>query len=315
MSHWVKAILEDACSQHHQMPEHVRKGVNRIIEIVEASTEFQFRSKGSEKVADELAICDNLVEMSQLLWNAATESGFQNFALFVMSQGDGHAFPSRYCTSMSKDWMARYRARSYQYVDPILHWAKNGDGMFLFSDAKSNAPMVKSFWDDADKYGVGRNGICYATTRPNGARLGVSYFTEDTAEHTRESCRVNGYDLKVISQLAIECFCYLSAGEKLESNVLSLEELRFLHLLATSDYPENAMGLSGVFGGNKALQISIRKKLNVQTVFQAVSIASAKRWFDSLPYYDEEIVSPFVELSGWNVAEADSEETPRLQDI
>ena len=306
MSHWVKAILEDACSQQRQMPEHVRKGVNRIIEIVEASPEFQFRSKGSEKIADELSTCDHLVEMSQLLWSAAINCGFQNFALFVMSQGDARTFPSRYCTSLSKDWMARYQERSYQYVDPVLHRAKNGDGMFLFSDAKSDAPMVKSYWSDADKHGVGRNGICYATTRPNRSRLGVSYFTENTAEHTRESCRRNGYDLKAISQLAIECFCYLSGGETLEDGVLSVEELRFLHLLATSDHPENALSLHGVFGGNKALQVSVRKKLNVQTVFQAISIASSKRWFDALPYYDEEIVNPFVELSGWDVAKANS---------
>lgn len=306
MSHWVKAILEDACDLQRQMPEHVRKGVNRIIEIVEASTEIQFRSKGSEKIADELSTCDHLVEMSQLLWSAATNSGFQNFALFVISQGDARVFPSRYCTSLSKDWMTRYQERSYQYVDPVLHRAKNGDGIFLFSDAKSNAPMVKLFWDDADKHEVGRNGICYATTRPDGARLGLSYFTKNTAEQTRESYRLNGYDLKVISQLAIECFCYLSAGEALEDNVLSTEELRFLHMLATSDHPENALSLNGVFGGNKALQVSVRQKLNVKTVFQAISIASAKRWFDALPYYDEEIVSPFVELSGWNVAEADN---------
>ena len=163
--------------------------------------------------------------------------------------------------------------------------------------------MTEAFWDDAEKFRAGRSGFCFSSTRPSGARLGVTFSTNDTDARSAELFRLNGHDLTVIAQLAIECFCYLSSGDGLSEEPLSMEELRFLHTLATSPNPEKALTISSNYGGNKSLQDSIRKKLNVSTVFQAISIASSMRWFDMLPFSSEDAVRPFPGLTGWELAE------------
>ncbi len=108
----------------------------------------------------------------------------------------------------------------------------------------------------------------------------------------------NRYDLKVISQLAIECFCYLSHAGESEENGLSQKELKFLHTLATADNPKRAFDQVAAFEGNVQIQASICQKLNVTTVFQAIALASSKRWFDSLSYYSEEVITPVPKLAG-----------------
>lgn len=302
MTHWVQVILEDTIWGQKKLPAHVRDGLKRIEEMAISSEVIQFRTHEFEEIADELSICDDLSELSLLLWRAATSAGFQHFSLFVVNQGRSPTSAHRMCTSYKKDWLDVYQEKSYQYVDPIVAKAKSTDGKFLFSEASNSAPMVQAFWDDAEKHNIGRNGLCYVVTRSDGTRIAISFSICGTEKKASESIRLNTYDLEIIAQLAIECFCYTSTGSSLNDQLLSTNELRFLHVLATSANPESALSQMPAFGGNEAMQSSIRKKLGVQTIFQAISIACSKQWFDNLPFYPDEIVSSSTPLSGWQVA-------------
>ncbi|MGC3941007.1 autoinducer binding domain-containing protein [Roseobacter sp. EG26] len=312
MSHWIRVLIEDAMDGQRQLPEHVRSGLKRVAGIMEASDVTQFRTQEFESIADEISFCSELSELSRLLWRATTSIGFQHFCLFVIKQGDEPGFGSRLCTSYSKEWLKRYEKERYQFVDPIYTCAEEKDGHFLFSEIKSESPLVQDFWRELDSYRIGRNGICFALTRPSGARLGVSFSSGGAESKVRETIRLNKHDLSVIARLAIECFCQVSANSDLTAEALSTNELRFLHMLATNPHPEKALLVTPNFGGNKALQTSIRNKLNVETVFQAIAIASSMRWFDSLPYNYDEAIRPFPELKGLDV-KADAKETISIE--
>ena len=299
MSHWVRVIIDDATAANTRLPEHIMSGLKRIAKIVEVSDVVQFRTDELATIADDISMCTDLTELSNLLWQATTGSGFQNFSLFVLSQGRSATFPSRFCTSLSDEWLGQYFSKSYQYIDPVVNRASQEDGDFLFSELTYSFPMVEEFWKDAEKHKVGRNGFCRASTRPDGARLAVAFMTSANAHMTRENTRLNAYDLAAIAELAIECFCCLSSGYVAYEDELTVQELRFLHMIATSQNPEAALLQLPCYGSNKSLQNSIRKKLGVKTIFQAVSVASSTRLFDDLPYYKDEVISPFPKLAGW----------------
>lgn len=302
MTHWVQVILEDTVWGQRKLPDHVIEGLKRIKEMALSSDVVQFRTQEFEEIADELSICDDLNELSLLLWRAATTCGFQHFCLFVVNQGNSPTFASRMCNSYMPEWLEHYQRNSFQYVDPIFAKAKKTNGSFLFSEASNSSPVVQAFWEDAERYGVGRNGVCYVITRPDSSRIALSFSTCDIKEIADAKIRLNAFDLGSIAQLAIECFCYNSAVSLSDDNVLSDDELRFLHLLTTNSNPEVALSLIPTFGGNESIQSSIRRKLGVQTIFQAVSIACSKQWFDKLPFYRDEIVSSCDSLSGWGIA-------------
>ncbi|MFD1158078.1 autoinducer binding domain-containing protein [Roseovarius aestuarii] len=272
--------------------------MRRIAELIENSGVHTYRTDELCDIGEELSECGNLTELSELMWQAASATGFQNFAIFVIQQGSSGAFRSRICTSFKDSWVARYQEKSYQFIDPVIARSASEDGWFLFSELHSNAPMIESFWEDAENFGVGRNGLCFSISRKDGARIGVSFSTANTKEKVDALVRLNGYDLQFIAHLAVDSFCYTSRGPSLPDDTLSMKELRFLYTLASSPDPTEALEISAGYGSNKALQSSIRRKLNVDTVFQALTIVAAKGWFNQLPFDQTEVSKPFPALAG-----------------
>lgn len=296
MPHWVNAIIEEVSWDRKRMPAHVWSGLKRIAEIVESSDMHHFRTRELETIADALTECASMDELAELLWNAAVNTGFQNCALFVLNQGKAGAFKSRVCASYDEAWIARYQQRNYQYIDPVIVRASVRDGSFLFSETDNRSPVVKAFWDDAEQHGIGRNGICFVATHTDGSRLGVSFATTNTVSETKELARLNEHDLDVLARIAIDCFCYLSKGESLPDDTLTISELRFLHSLATSTNSREAPVHTECSESNASLQASIEKKLKVETIFQALNIAISMRWFDLLPYEVNEVSRSFSGL-------------------
>lgn len=298
MKHWIHTVLEEAFWLTKSRPSHITNGMKRIVQLVEEMPVHPFRTIELERVADDLSECTDLNQLSKLMWQAATSTGFQHFAIFVIRQGSNGALKSRICTSYHQAWIERYHAKSYQYVDPVIAEASRTDGWFLYEHLQNDSPLVRSFWEDARQHSIGDNGICFAQTRRDGARLGIVFATSNTAEKTRELVRLNGYDLEFLASLAADCFCHASFGPELSDDTLSIEELKFLYTLASNPNPKEALAIRSSYGSNNALQSSIRSKLCVDTVFQAISIASAKRWFDLLPYDTKEVTRSFPELLG-----------------
>ena len=302
MEHWVRVMLQHVLFDHGGTPDHIRKGLARAARIIEEMEPYQFRNDTFDAIADELSECTDLSDLSRLMWKAATEAGFENFIIFVLKNGANGALQSRVCTSCNADWVARYQARRYQFIDPVMAAASRTDGFFEFADLEGRSAVIADFWADAEAHRIGRNGLCIARTRTDGARIGVSFLTAKTEAQSRALVRLNGSDLVAIAELAADAFCYASCGLAGEPEALSPEELRFLYLLATRKDPQEAFGVLPLYGSNKSLQASIRQKLGVETVFQAVSRAAARGYFDEVPYDASEVTRPFPSLVGLDPA-------------
>ncbi|MFK7977373.1 MAG: autoinducer binding domain-containing protein [Halioglobus sp.] len=301
MKHWVRSVLEEAVSQERNLTQVTWASLKRIIELLETNEVYQFLSKDMDRLADDLSVCDDLTNLSEIMWNVAVSSGFQNFAIFALSHGSGTTFKSRVCTSYNKHWIRNYEEKRYQYVDPIMHMASSmTEGFFFYSDLDHDTPAIRDFWNDARNHKIGRNGICHVIALRDGVRIGVSFSTSSNAAKVRKDADLTGSDLAFIAQLAAECFCFTSRGPAISNDVLSTDELRFLHLLATLEDPEEALKVTACYGSNKALQAAIRSKLNVTSVFQALALASRRGWFDQLPYISVEVETPFPPLRGLN---------------
>lgn len=302
MDHWARVLLQDGLFDRSGTPDYIHVGLSRAARIVEAMEPYQFRTDTFEEIADELSECTELSDLSKLMWSAAISAGFENYIIFVLKNGSKGAIQSRVCTSCNSEWLVRYQSQGYQFIDPVLATALQGDGVFEFADLESRSPVVADFWADAMVHRVGRNGLCIARTRSDGSRMGVSFLTAKTETQSRGLVRLNGTDLVMIADLALDAFCYASYSLAGEPEALSPEELRFLYLLATRKNPQEAFQVLPHYGSNKSLQASIRRKLGVETVFQAVSLAAAGGYFDDVPYEVSEVTRPYPSLVGLDAA-------------
>lgn len=310
MQHWVNHVLQNRVHNPSSLADGQAKDLRRIAELIEQVDVYGFRTKELDSIANELAECDCLTQLSKYMWRTATSVGFQNFSIFVLRHGQAGSFKSRMCTSYSEEWVARYRAKNYHFVDPVMARAREHEGTFLFSDLNLGAKKQKDYWRDAVKHKAGSNGVCFSMDRRDGSRIGVTFSTSAAGDKFSELMLLNGSDLRFIALLAADCFCDVAVVAEHLDDILDANELRFLHILASGRDPEVASKVSGRFGSNQALQASIRSKLGVPTIFQAIAVATARGWFDGLPIDEMEVVKPFPPLEGFNLSSfeiADSE--------
>lgn len=298
MQHWARTTLEGILWDSTNLTRDAEASVMRIVDAIEARDVHLFRTEELSEIADELSDCTDLQDLSSLMWSATTSLRFQNFAVFIVSPGTGLVFNPKICTSFNKEWVERYIGRGYQYVDPVMQRASEGDGWFKFSELRTQAPAVEAFWKDAENNRIGRNGVCFAMTRTDGTRVAISLSTKNSEQSVDEIVKLYGKDLTFLARLACDAFCYASSTAPVSEDMLTTSELRFLYTLSTASNPEDALKISSCFGSNETLQSSIRRKLRVSTVFQAIAIAASKGWFKSLPYENDEVLRAFGELGG-----------------
>ena len=299
MRHWVRAVLETATEEGGQLSEETRRDLRRVISLIEDREFYSFRTAVLEDLASEIVECTDLEELSTLMWNVATGCGFEHATVFVLRQGDGVAFRTRISTSYPLNWVERYQTKSYQFQDPVVAHAQTCDTAFLFHELSTDSPMTRAFWEDAEAHGVGRNGICQAFSFSSGTRIGVSFASAKSDEEFLHTVALNATDALCLAQIGAEAFVYLARISQPSSPSLTAAELRFLHLLVTADDPQDAMSVTPGFGSNKSLQASIREKLGVKTIVQAVALASAHRWFDDLPYDVQDVARATADPESW----------------
>lgn len=306
MQHWSEVVVNDALWYIKDCPDHVQSALKRMAHIISEQPAYRFRLPEVERYADEIAECTELTTLVEYMWRACTSLGFQHVTIFALAQGKNGVFRKGICTSHSLKWIRLYQKKRYRFIDPVVSMASQRDGSFLFSDLPST-PNSEAFWSDAERHRIGRNGLCLAVTRQDGARVGVSYSTSLDNKATEKLLRLNRHELECLAILAIDCFCDISAGRSQDVSNLTDAELRFLYLLSTTPAPTAAMKINNGFGSNSHLQSSIRNKLGVETIFQAVAMAAASHWFDSLQYEEDDVIRMFPELTGLELVDDDLE--------
>ena len=262
----------------------VSDDLERIARLIEDRDVLTFRSEYRDGIADELATCRDLSELSNFMGEASHSCGFKYFTIFLLRQGRSGAFTRRICTSFPKSWIHRYKEMSYQFIDPVVNAAENLDEPFLFTDLDGCAPAVRSFWDDAERHSVGREGFCAAFDFDDEARIGVSFSTVNFPEKFNEEIRFDMYDALEFARMGAIIFSRL--GRKLISppDALTQTELRVLYSLASANDVEEVLAGFQRSKASKDLEVEIQRKLEVSSILQAAAVASANHWFDHLDY-------------------------------
>lgn len=287
--HWIRDVLQEAAGTGPALPDSLRDDLRRVAEIVESAQPYAFRSRELERLADVIDEIADIDELSKLAWEIAVAAGFHHCTLFVLRQGESAAFRHRICTSYPEAWIQRFRARNYQFVDPIVARAAEAAAPFHFRDAHGDGPIAEAFWQDAERHGIGRHGLCVPIELPCGARIGVSFSCACSEEVALRLARRHMSDLQVIAHQLVEAFGYLSRITPRAADTLTPVELRFLHMLVTGADPQEALRMTAHSGSPAAIKGAIQRKLGVSSVFQAVALASARGWFDDMPYEPSEV--------------------------
>ncbi|MFK7977026.1 MAG: autoinducer binding domain-containing protein [Halioglobus sp.] len=296
MLHWSRMAVSDIQSKEESKIHRAQKDLERLALSFERSPYYYFRTSALEELADEVSTCCEVQELSNLLWQITVETGFQNYALFVVDQSPKRIFRSRICSSIKSSWLERYYAKNYQFIDPVVQEASRGIDFFYFSELDGSAPIVEAFWQDAVNHGIGREGICFAFSPNEDCRIAVSFLTQSAEEKVKSMVQLNGYDLRALAKISAECFVDIESSSNTPAMSLTADELQFLYALYTGQSTRSLLSITEKFGSNKSLQSSISRKLGTTNAFQAVVIASNNGWFKLHKYEVEDVTISFPGL-------------------
>ena len=291
--HWVHNILAEAIPDSNVLPEGVWSSLKKITEIFETLPEYHFHSDVLEDLADAVIDVETITELGKLLWRTATSAGFQHANIFAVSCGSSRApFRTRSCSSFPEAWLTRYVEANLHSLDPIFQIARSSQVSAVVQSRDVKAPFQQTFWTEASNYGIGNIAFVVPVTVSSGARVAVSFQSSCSADVVDHRLRQFGSDLEIIARLAADKFAELAQIVGGEDDVLSSDEIKFLWVLASTGDQKRAAEVRGAFGSNKALQVSIREKLGVETMVQAVAIAAARGLFEdgSIEHADVEAV-------------------------
>lgn len=297
--HWIHKWEAKLQSGLTQLEAETKRDLATIRRHILDSPSYVFRNDKLQDIANSLSEETELDRLTKLLWEAAITADFQHSTLFVLEQGTGAAFRTRVCTTYPEDWIHRYGEKGYQYIDPVVTACQKYSEPFRFKDVKGTLPMELEFWKDAECSGIGTNGLAVPVSLPCGAKIAISYVSAASEKTVNESCDEHESDLLVIAYLAAEAFGFLARDRVTRTDDLTSDELRFLKILVASDEPQKALEVVPKFGSGQSMQNSIKQKLGVQTILQAVAIASKHSWLDGVPFEKSEVKFLLEGLKGW----------------
>lgn len=296
MRHWINVVLEE-CVDKDGIPDNVWKSLSRASKIISDSDDYSFRTSEAEALFDETQVAGSIQDLSHLVYQIALHFGFHHGTLFLIRAGaKGGLWSHRVCTSLPETWLRHYKENNYQYIDPaILHSITSGEPEFVNCNA-DDAPLVKTFWDDAKRHAIGTTVYCGSHKTRNGAVVGFSFLSKNSVLACKKKIRLDESDIFFITQSLAEIFEELSATGSGNVEALSEQELIFLRSALLGRPVNEPMDYGGFRVCPKSVQAAIRRKLGVDTILQAIAIAASRGWLDETPYTNGEVHTIFENL-------------------
>ena len=216
-----------------------------------------------------------VIELVGALKEIAVEIGVRHIAQMRFARDKSH--DTSLLTAIvtySKEWQARYFLKQYILIDPVIAFGRTAVCPFDWQDLGFSDPGA-AFFADAEKFGVGSNGLSIPIrTRPNVISL-VSFSSDMPRDRWEEFKLDHMEDLQLLS-LLIDSAARLGGKLQPLSTTLSRREEQCLIWAARGKtYNEIADILDLTFGSVKTYLDTARHKLRCMNLTHAAAFAVA----------------------------------------
>ena len=107
-----------------------------------------------------LLFADEVGDITYEIRKTLFEAGFKNVSCLVFSSDASEdVVLLSALTTYSKDWQTRYFVKRYDLIDPIVTLGRTAAQPFDWHAIRQTSPKTALFFEDAERHGVGANGI------------------------------------------------------------------------------------------------------------------------------------------------------------
>ncbi|QPH54792.1 LuxR family transcriptional regulator [Pontivivens ytuae] len=218
-------------------------------------------------------------DYEHLLTEMQDHFGLSHMSYYWVCPPPGSRSENILFTTYPKDWIEHYFERNYGESDPVLRFARQTLLPFGWDDLRSETALSRSFFEEAEDFGVGHTGLSV----PVWGRFGESALFSVTAEWSKTDWEgfLDGH-LADLSHAALllhdSVMSNITAKQDGATKALSVREVEVLEWAArgkTAWETAQILGLS-----EKTVYFYLRRatsKLGVSSKTQAVARAAVSR--------------------------------------
>ena len=184
--------------------------------------------------------------------------------------------PPFYCTTYPQGWTSLYLRRNYFEIDPVIELSRTGFLPVDWSDLDRRSARARSFFQEANSFGVGRHGLTIPIRGSSGERSLFSATSNLPRSEWRKLRRSNKHDLQILSHYMHEKVLSVSGLRKSAGyRKLSRREQQCLELLARGLVSKRIAARLQISENAVRLYLKLAKrKLDAATIYQAIARAS-----------------------------------------
>jgi DNA-binding CsgD family transcriptional regulator len=231
-----------------------------------------------EMFADTLALireADNIQALNQCMFAIRDAYGVANVAYHAVSiPGRNDTIPMLLQTYDSA-WVNRYIELGYLRSDPVVQVTRRSLLPLDWIDIERSAPGAREFFSDADRFGVGRNGLSFPIRGVHGERA-LFTVTANVADEVWSALRLRSLrDFQTISHYIHDKVVRIFRVQPAEpARAPSPQERRCLEAFGRGHTPKQIAAEMRLSDSAVRLYLhAARQKLSCVTITQAVSRA------------------------------------------
>ena len=230
-----------------------------------------------EDIVSSIAKASSLEDLSTLLVDLCKPLGLSHIVYHAVNVPGRPQYDPILLLTYDPSWVGRYFAEEYFHIDPVVACARQA---FLPLDwanvDQTSRDNVRSFFRDAERHGVGRQGVTIPIRGPRGERALFTLNCHASDAEWRATKQMNMPQFHIIGHFIHERAMSLGTTRGARPPALSRRELECLHHAAHGKMQKKIAYDLGLSESAVRLYLSSAKhKLQSATLTQAVARAIA----------------------------------------
>jgi DNA-binding CsgD family transcriptional regulator len=231
------------------------------------------RDNRFHNILHQIASSENVDQMREVTLQMCNEYGLANIVYHALYIPEATSLNPIVIPTYDPEWIRRYINNDYFQIDPVVNSGKRGFLPLDWSSVDRESNTARSFFAEADSYGVGRQGITMPVRGPAGERA-LFTITANLSEVEWRSYRLDfAKEFQIISHFFHDQTIKLAGYRLAASNhTLSPREMECLQLTADGLVPKRIASRLAISASAVRLYLrSACRKLGCANIHQAVA--------------------------------------------
>ncbi len=147
----------------------------------------------------------NNIELTRRFSDYCKKLGLKHLAYRSGNVGTTTHGNSLFLNTMPKNWLQHYQNNSYAAIDPAIHLSQGSILPINWSNIPRRSNRVKLLYEEAEKYGVGKNGMTIPVHGPSGLSAMVTVTSDMNNREWLEASPDIEKELLFLSYVVHDC--------------------------------------------------------------------------------------------------------------